>query len=124
MMGSSAANKNGPKHNVLRARSHSSRLTRLSLAGLLLSIAPLRFTEHRPLWTLETAMQLVRRKHNPERFKTVISASRLRNLKTVISASRHRDQIPTCQDLAIPRFCRIIHDQPTAHPTLSVFKRR
>jgi hypothetical protein len=118
------ANKNGPRHNAPRARGQSSRLTRLSLVGLLLSRAPLRFTEQGPLWVLETTKQLPHGKPAPGQFKTVKSASRVGDLKTVKSASRLSDQIPTYQDLAIPRFCRIIQHQPTAHPTLPVFRRR
>jgi hypothetical protein len=118
------ANKNGPRHNAPRARGQSSRLTRLSLTGLHLCRAPLRFTEQGPLWGLEATKQLPHGKHTPAQFKTAKSASRVDDLKTVKTASRLPDQIPTYQDLAIPRFCGINQHQLTAHPTLSVFRRR
>ncbi len=117
-------NKNGPRYNAPRARGHSSRLTRLSLAGLLLSRARLCFTEKRPLWGLDSDKQSLPRHQDLRWSKTVISASRVGGLKTVISALRLGDPNPTCKALAKPPSFRIIQRVPNSHATLSVFKRR
>lgn len=124
MTGFGDANTKGPRHNVPRARGYSSRLTRLSLVGLLRSRARLCFTEQHPLWIWTISMQTTPNTYRLEKSKTDISASRVAELKTDISALRLPSRIPTCHALAKPRFFRIIQRGPTNHPTLSVFKRR
>lgn len=100
MIGYWGRNKSGPMRRAYGACGHSSRLTQLSLVGLHLCRARLRFAE-RPHYRSPTIYRQSRK------FKTDISAYRVAGLKTDISAYRVHSQNPTRSRASEPRSYRV-----------------